>query len=582
MPLFRTSDCLRYSLKARVVILLLFLSLSRKRIFGTWAYESKHKLGCQWGWQDYSSDSYNNPRGNAKASSYSPFHVSEDEYEERILAALANLSYDGEEENTREASLDHNGSVRMTRKQQSSTQRSANDKRPQNGKAVLLERESSKVQSIKRSTHGRSSHASKLERANIQAANETRINDIKPQCLEPKEANATRRIQATGSFSPPDAQEFISRLDQESSAKMLASQQRAFTRLETISSHPNADIAPHCSESLTNNIHSQSRGSPLNSIDNRPSVSERKQQQSSIRANTPYQVLPQPGPRAESNVNAPQQQYPRTTTTMDNSITPWVKKFLTSRSKDTLLPIPRDYLLDNFNLVRLAPVVERIASIKQQELEAPTSPNLEAKANSQKPTTNHRNHPYALYREALDLILRQEDVQEDPPPTVQFAAEVLYCLVHARFAVSPRGLDVIRRRLVFHASAHHGTDSSLFGRCPKLSCAGMPLLPCGISDDYDCSGDAVNYSNSRAKRYCCRCQETFHCWDSKTDGSAWGTSVCHLLLMVYGKEVLFPSHFAAPFTVGKEHSSAAWKGEEPVNCYGYIFGFPVHPSVAFS
>lgn len=29
-------------------------------------------------------------------------------------------------------------------------------------------------------------------------------------------------------------------------------------------------------------------------------------------------------------------------------------------------------------------------------------------------------------------------------------------------------------------------------------------------------------------------------WDSSVDGCAWGTSFCHLLLMVYGKE-LFPS-----------------------------------------
>ena len=39
--------------------------------------------------------------------------------------------------------------------------------------------------------------------------------------------------------------------------------------------------------------------------------------------------------------------------------TPWARKFIMSRPKDALLPIPREFLSDGFNLVRVAPIVDR-------------------------------------------------------------------------------------------------------------------------------------------------------------------------------------------------------------------------------
>ena len=128
-------------------------------------------------------------------------------------------------------------------------------------------------------------------------------------------------------------------------------------------------------------------------------------------------------------------------TTNESSIKPWVQKFILSRHKVALVPVPRNYLMDNFNLVRLAPVVEKIVSTKQEDLESSTaSPNVEERISSR--TTSKQGgrasqqqqsnqHPYVLYKEALKLIVKQEETEEGPSLTVQYAAEVLYSLVNA-------------------------------------------------------------------------------------------------------------------------------------------------------
>ena len=315
-----------------------------------------------------------------------------------------------------------------------------------------------------------------------------------------------------------------------------------------------------------------------------------------------------------------QQQQRRATTSIANnnnnsmnSITPWIRKYVLSRPADSLVPVPRDYLADNFNLVRLAPVVEHLATRKQTKWKQTLSNDnvavrdrLDMQKSLTRISNNHndeqqqqqqqeqeqeqedlKDHPYAMYKQALDLILCDNEPVKKPSPVVQYAAEILYGFVHARFVVSTRGLETMRQLLILHASSNPDSRHPLYGRCPRLQCDGMPLLPIGLSDDFDPDSGSHNHQ-SRAKRYCCKCRETFHCWDSKVDGSAWGTSACHLLLMVYGKEGLFPSHFSAPYKARRPSKllNIQDNNKEDVleECFkatdfGHIFGFPVHPSV---
>lgn len=220
-----------------------------------------------------------------------------------------------------------------------------------------------------------------------------------------------------------------------------------------------------------------------------------------------------------------------TTSSFMSITTPWVRKYLAYCYRDALLPVPRDYWLDNFNLAHLPPVIERIAGSG---------------------ILDERGMRYPTYKAALHLIVSDEPIPTHIPDHVQRAAVTLYHLVHQRYVLSPRGFDMIRRRFLVKPDI-----DPIFGRCPRLSCQGMPLLPYGDSNDYDPS--------SRCKRYCGSCREIFYHWESQVDGCAWGNSFCHLFLMTFGKE-LFGNYLAA-------------RKMPVVNHTARIFDFSIHPSV---
>lgn len=272
--------------------------------------------------------------------------------------------------------------------------------------------------------------------------------------------------------------------------------------------------------------------------------------------------------------------------------TPWARKFILSRPKDSLLPIPREFLSDGFNLVQLAPIVEsavKALNLRGNELdeqEQEKYSNREkwtnaAESNASPPSPSAESQPMSLYKAALRLILAEEggmDVEQlsnvrshsvYTPFQVQKAAEVLYILVHARYVTSPRGLDTIKRMFKRNASKmqENGYVSGIepiFGRCSRIGCHGMPLLPIGMSDCYDIGGKGG--AARRAMRYCPCCREMFYMWESKVDGAAWGTSFAHLFLMVQGSEV-----FGGIF---RNHGHDG-KLQQPKST---IYGFPLHPS----
>lgn len=183
-----------------------------------------------------------------------------------------------------------------------------------------------------------------------------------------------------------------------------------------------------------------------------------------------------------STQTAPKQQQSHEVDANSSTTSLWIRKFLSARPKDTLLPIPREYLSDGFNLVQLAPIVEKIGRMKGGYI----PPALQSSDTS-----------FPLFKAALRLILSNDD--GPTPLSVQRAAEVLYVLVHARYAISPRGLDTVRRVLC----RSDGTVNPVFGRCPRIRCRGMPLLPCGDSDSFD----PRNSVSTRTKRYCSCCRE---------------------------------------------------------------------------
>jgi Casein kinase II regulatory subunit len=232
---------------------------------------------------------------------------------------------------------------------------------------------------------------------------------------------------------------------------------------------------------------------------------------------------------------------PNTMTMMTTMITPWVRRFLdqvanrnvnNQQQLSLLLPIPKDYLLDNFNLVQLAPVVPAIALLEYQQYRATSQTTTSTSASTTLCGIN-------LFRRALQLITsddadRDDSSMNDNHPTdngnddddddddgvdqrlVEWAAQILYILVHQRYVVSPRGLEALRRRFlclervpslyannnnnnnVFESSklddniiddnslVMHDDDKiqPIFGQCPRRSCCGFALLPTACSDHY--------------------------------------------------------------------------------------------------
>jgi hypothetical protein len=136
-----------------------------------------------------------------------------------------------------------------------------------------------------------------------------------------------------------------------------------------------------------------------------------------------------------------------------------------------LLPVPKDYISDGFNLAQLAPIIERIGFQILGENAVSIAKQL----------MQLSQHSFPIYRLALQLILNETEDEFSvlqhpliPPQVIQEAAQALYLMVHARFCQSPRGLDALRRIV----------RTEMFGKCPRGSCRGTPLLPYGPSSDY--------------------------------------------------------------------------------------------------
>lgn len=125
------------------------------------------------------------------------------------------------------------------------------------------------------------------------------------------------------------------------------------------------------------------------------------------------------------------------------------------------------------------------------------------------------------YEAALDLLLdmetNDEHLSEEQQESIENDAEHLYGLIHARFVLTSRGLQLM----------HEKYRQAQFGRCPRVLCRGQPALPIGLSD-------VPNEEN--AKLYCPRCEDVYHSRSGRhehIDGAYFGTTFPHLFFLSY-------------------------------------------------
>ena len=235
---------------------------------------------------------------------------------------------------------------------------------------------------------------------------------------------------------------------------------------------------------------------------------------------------------------------------------PWVRQFLKAHPYDQLLPIPLDFLSDGFNFHRIHTVIDqlifnfnrrmdnnihglqesswkKISTIVYREalgrlVTTNTTTTLDTKeleSTVGSKTMNNRNHLSDNIDSRSPLYIQLGL----PDSLIEKSAEIIFLLIHARFVTSPRGMEMVKRMMnlidddqMIRESSKQGEDEDgirrsmdlsshdiipIFGKCPRLHCGGMPLLPCGLSDDYDERSEWEDMFSLRALRYCCNCGE---------------------------------------------------------------------------
>lgn len=112
----------------------------------------------------------------------------------------------------------------------------------------------------------------------------------------------------------------------------------------------------------------------------------------------------------------------------------------------------------------------------------------------------------------------QEDNLEDPKflDLYQDAIDI-YGLIHARFILTPKGLNLMREKYL----------RGEFGQCPRVLCESQNVIPIGVSEEL---------KTCRVKVYCPKCEDVYNYQPKKKcvniDGAYFGGSFPHILLMV--------------------------------------------------
>ncbi|EDW27904.1 GL19762 [Drosophila persimilis] len=162
--------------------------------------------------------------------------------------------------------------------------------------------------------------------------------------------------------------------------------------------------------------------------------------------------------------------------------TGWIQWFCKQRGNEFFAFVDEEYIRDKFNLMFL--------------------------------DTELRN-----YSSALDVILDLNSGSRSdngPQSEVDESAEKLYGMIHARFILTDRGIDLMIKK--FH--------KGVFGTCPRVFCHRQHVLPIGLSDT---PGEEM------VRLYCPKCNDIYTPKSGRhrnLDGAFFGTNFPQMLFMV--------------------------------------------------
>mmetsp|Transcript_133155 Transcript_133155/g.385218 ORF Transcript_133155/g.385218 Transcript_133155/m.385218 type:complete len:248 (-) Transcript_133155:186-929(-) len=127
---------------------------------------------------------------------------------------------------------------------------------------------------------------------------------------------------------------------------------------------------------------------------------------------------------------------------------------------------------------------------------------------------------FPFYDNGLEMILssapEDDELADDAFLEVYRDATRLYGIIHSRYIISPRGLQVMREKFV------KGT----FGKCPRALCDNQHVLPIGLSEELE---------TAMMKVFCPRCEQVYAPKSryKDLDGAFFGTSFPQMFLMAY-------------------------------------------------
>lgn len=163
---------------------------------------------------------------------------------------------------------------------------------------------------------------------------------------------------------------------------------------------------------------------------------------------------------------------------------PWVQQFCSKRENNWYVVIEFRYLNDVFNY----------HGIKHH------IPNFHL---SHQMITDHHSKEWNY--------LSDEDVIE-----IHEQAKQLYGLIHARWVCSPRGLELMKRKVV---------EKNRYGFCPRHHCFNAPLIPVGLSPEPN---------RHSAKLFCTCCADIYKPpEDKRIDGAHFGPCLPAVFLVAY-------------------------------------------------
>eukprot|EP01105_Mastigella_eilhardi_P027784 TRINITY_DN876_c0_g2_i1.p1 TRINITY_DN876_c0_g2~~TRINITY_DN876_c0_g2_i1.p1 ORF type:complete len:398 (+),score=125.49 TRINITY_DN876_c0_g2_i1:151-1194(+) len=241
----------------------------------------------------------------------------------------------------------------------------------------------------------------------------------------------------------------------------------------------------------------------------------------------------------------------------DEDMVSWIQWFCSLRGNEFLCELDEEFIMDQFNLYGLSHVVPHYSKAldvildndsdaedsesedESDDLGATAPPDGGQDSKSEETSSGKEGQVPRMSAVGatsacnIDASVRAMEAERErrrkKREEVERSAELLYGLIHARYIVTPPGLNAMLSKY----------KRGEFGRCPRVYCRGQHVLPVGTSDQP--MGIPV-------KLYCPRCGELYHrsffstpqqpCQQSQKqlaritlDGACFGTTFAHLLLI---------------------------------------------------